>query len=150
MSTREDPELEDRLRRMAPGPAQDAPASLYKYMNELARGTERRVAGVAVSPVRPVRRGSFGFRTAGAALGLAAVLLIVLAGTGLILGTTGPRPAATWQPRTDVGQGQWTGLEWHDVTATASGREMPEVAKVEVTLLVVSPAADTMRMALFV
>ena len=121
MSTREDPELEDRLRRMAPGPAQDAPASLYKYMNELARGTERRVAGVAVSPVRPVRRGSFGFRTAGAALGLAAVLLIVLAGTGLILGTTGPRPAATWQPRTDVGQGQWTGLEWHDVTATASG-----------------------------
>ncbi len=100
MSTREDPELEDRLRRMGPGPEREAPASLYKYMNELARGTERRVAGVTVSRVRPVRRGSFGFRMAGAALGFAAVLLVVFAATGLILGTTGPRPGAVGPPTT--------------------------------------------------
>jgi hypothetical protein len=90
-------------------------------MDELARGTERRVAGVTVSRVRPIRRGSFGFRMAGAALGFAAVLLVVFAATGLILGTTGPRPAATWPLRTDVGRGEWTGLEWHDITATAGG-----------------------------
>jgi len=32
-----------------------------------------------------------------------------------------PGRAATWTPGSHPGEGQWTGLEWHDITASAGG-----------------------------
>jgi hypothetical protein len=51
--------------------------------------------------------------------GIAAVLVVAVSAAGLLLGRLGPRNSATWTLRPDSGPGEWTALEWHDITATA-------------------------------
>jgi hypothetical protein len=122
MSFQDDSELEARLRRVAAGPAPDVPASLREHLVDVTAGREGRiVGGVALSPVRPAGRGWSGRRRVWALASLAAVLVIAVSAAGLLVGTRGPQAAATLPLRTDVGQGEWTGLEWHDITATAQG-----------------------------
>jgi hypothetical protein len=54
-----------------------------------------------------------------------AALVIAVSAAGLLVVMRGPQTAATWTLRADVGQGEWTGLEWHDITALAGGLARP-------------------------
>ncbi len=121
MSFHDDPDLESRLRRIAAGePA--VPASLYRQLNEMAEGgAHRSINGVDLERVRLAGRGRPGRRSAVALTGLAAVLAVAVAAAGLLTATRGPQAASTLALRADAGQGEWTGLEWHDVTSTAEG-----------------------------
>ncbi|HEX7430596.1 MAG TPA: hypothetical protein VF293_00255 [Candidatus Limnocylindrales bacterium] len=61
------------------------------------------------------------------------MVVVVVAAAGLLMGQRGhdtattpdptgtPGEAATWPPGLHPGEGQWTGLEWHDITASAGG-----------------------------
>ncbi len=121
MSLHDDPDLETRLRRIAAGPEPEVPASIYRQLNEVAAGNRARsINGVRLERVRRAGGNHFGLRLAGAGA-LAAVLVIAVTATGFLVTTRGPQPAATWTVRPDAGQGEWTGLEWHDITATAGG-----------------------------
>jgi len=109
-------ELEQRLRRIAANPQPEAPSSVYRRAADVARGELRgRANGVALVPVLRGGRRS-GIRQAGALAGLAAALVVAVAAMGLLAGQHGPNPGSPGP----VG-GRWTGLEWHDITATASG-----------------------------
>jgi hypothetical protein len=74
-----------------------------------------------------------GSRQLGAVGAIAAVVVVAVAAAGLLTGQRGPGAAptsgstatpgeaATWTLRPNPGAGQWTGLEWHDITASAGG-----------------------------
>lgn len=120
MTFDDDPDLETRLRGIAAGPVPEVPASVYRHLDEVAHGTDSRTLnGVQLSPVRPRGRGRPGLRLAGAMA--AATVVIAVSASALLVATRGPGPASTWTLRPDAGQGEWTGLEWHDITATAGG-----------------------------
>lgn len=128
MSYQDDPELEARLRRVAADPQPDAPASLFRALDKVARGEGTRGAdGLELARARPVgggpsvRRGPSGLRQIGALTALAAALAIAISAAGLLVATRGPATTASWTLLPDAGQGQWTGLEWHDITSTAGG-----------------------------
>jgi len=122
MTFNDDPDLETRLRRIAAGPKPDVPASVYSRLDEVVHGSgARSINGVRLSPVRLSGRGRPGLRQAGALAALAAVLVIAVSAAALLVAPRGPQAASTWTLRPDAGQGEWTGLEWHDITATAEG-----------------------------
>lgn len=122
MSFHDDADLEARLRRIAAGPALEAPPSLYRNLNEVAGGRgARSVNGVRVERVRLGGHRRPGFRSARALAALAAVLLIAVSTAGLLIAIRGLQPAATWTLRPDGGQGEWTGVQWHDITDVAGG-----------------------------
>ncbi len=133
MSYEDDPELEARLRRVAADPQPDAPASLFRAVDRVAHGEGTRGAD-GLEPARArlvgggqsVRRGPSGLRQIGAVTALAAVLLIAISAAGLFVATRGPSTTASWTLRPDAGQGQWTGLQWHDITPTAGGLARPQ------------------------
>jgi hypothetical protein len=122
MSYEEDLDLERRLRRIASGPEIVPPSSVYRHLDEVAYGYDGEAATRAwLEPVRPIRRGrSAGWRLRALAA-LAAVLVVAVSAAGLLVATRGPHGGATWTLRADPGTGEWTGLEWHDITATAGG-----------------------------
>lgn len=122
MTFNDDPDLETRLRRIASDPGPDVPASVYRHLDEVAHGNgTRSINGVRLSPVRRLGGGRSGLRHAGAMAALAAVLVIAVSGAALLVATRGPQASSTWTLRPDAGQGEWTGLEWHDITATTGG-----------------------------
>jgi hypothetical protein len=128
MSYQEDPELEARLRRVGTGPSFDPPRSLHAYLNAVAHdqlpgGTER----LSPASVRPMRRGLSGTRQLGALAAIAAALVVAVAGASLLVAIRGPQGPAAWTMRANPGTGEWTGLEWHDITATAGGLARPNV-----------------------
>ena len=110
-------ELEQRLRRIAANPQPDVPQSVYRRAANVANGELKgRANGVALVPVlRGGRR--FGVRQSGALVGLAAALVVAVAAMGLIAGQRGPNLGATGTLSPAPSQGQWTGLEWHDITS---------------------------------
>jgi hypothetical protein len=125
MNEPEDQELEARLRRIASGTRPEPPARLHRRLHEIAAAEPARtVMGVTVVPVRPTGRTWPGLRTGGMLAAVAATIVLAAALSGLFVAQRGGGPGATWAPRTDVGTGQWTALEWHDVTATAGGLAM--------------------------
>jgi hypothetical protein len=107
-----DLDLERRLRRIAADPPA-VPDSIDAYAHEVVR-QKRRLSFVP---------GSFGRRPSPilSIAGVAAALVVSAVIVGLLLPVVGPRPAATWTPRPDAGQGEWTGLEWQDITAQTGG-----------------------------
>jgi len=121
MSFHDDQDLEARLRRISAGPELDPPASVYRHLNEVANGDgTRSIDGVQLSRVR-LGRGRSRARFAGALAAVAAALVIAVSAAGLLVVMRGPQATATWTLRPDAGQGEWTGLEWHDITALAGG-----------------------------
>jgi hypothetical protein len=133
MRYQDDPELEVRLRRVAADPQPDAPASLFHALDRVTRGEGTLEAdGLELARVRPVggrqsvRRGPSGLRQIGVLAALAAALVIAISAAGLLVATHGPATTASWTLRPDAGQGQWTGLQWHDITATAGRLARPQ------------------------
>jgi hypothetical protein len=107
-----DIDLERRLRSIG-RTAPEAPASLDDAAREVAlRGRTRKAPGLG-GRVRstPLRW-----------LGAVAATLAVLVLTASVLGI-GPtyQDAAGWTPRADAGQGEWTAIEWHDISASFNG-----------------------------
>src|SRR5450759_3413065 len=92
-----------------------------------------RKEGEGVETVSAGRRRGPGIPKRGAVGAVAAVVVVVVAAAGLLMGQRGhdtattpdptgtPGEAATWPPGLNPGEGQWTGLEWHDITASAGG-----------------------------
>jgi hypothetical protein len=121
MNSLDDQDLEARLRRISAGPELGVPASVYRHLKEVANGDgTRSIDGVQLSPVR-LGRGRSRARLAGALAALAAALAIAVSAAGLLVVLRGPQAATTWTIRADAGHGEWTGLEWHDITALAGG-----------------------------
>jgi hypothetical protein len=117
-----DLDLERRLRRLAAEPQPKVPASLRQQANRIAGGDfGRNLNGVTVVPLASRGRALSGWRRLSAMTGVAAVLVVAVVAAGLLLGQRGPNPSPAWTPRPDAGTGEWTGLEWHDITATAGG-----------------------------
>jgi hypothetical protein len=116
MSYRDDFELDTdlqlRLRRIAGDPPA-LPESLDAFAREVVL-RRRRWSFVPTG----VRRHSARIRAFGGIVGT--VIVAVLVGA-VVVPAIGPRPVATWTPRPDAGQGEWTALQWHDITATAGG-----------------------------
>jgi hypothetical protein len=125
MNYEEDFDLARRLRRISDDPEPAVPGSLYRYLDRVGELA-------AVEDVRPTRSISIAVmpqvRTPGrlhlkVMAGIAAALVVAVAG-GVLLAAQrygGPvaasQPAAASVPAKDL----WTGLEWHDITATSSG-----------------------------
>jgi hypothetical protein len=125
MTYDDDLDLERRLRRIAEDPEPAVPGSLYRRLDRIGELA-------AVEDVRPTASISIGVmpqvRTPGrlhlkVMAGIAAALVVAVAG-GVLLAAqrySGPvaasRPASTPVPAKDL----WTGLEWHDITATSGG-----------------------------
>jgi hypothetical protein len=125
MTFEDDPDLERRLRRIAADPKPEAPASVYRMADEVASGDRKqRLGDVVVTRFRPpaprVRRRA-DLRQLAAVTGIAAALVIAVSLIGVLRVGNGPGPGATWTVRPDAGGGEWTGLEWHDITSTAGG-----------------------------
>ncbi len=115
MTPFDDSDIERRLRRIA-DPPPEAPDSLDYIARQVVRRKPRGAGFVG----RVVPRG-LGRRPAlVASAALAAVATLALVG-GLVLPMRGPAAAATWTPRADTGSGEWTALEWHDITTRTNG-----------------------------
>ena len=126
MSNFEDEDLEARLRRVASGTQPDPPARLHRRLHEIAAAEPgRTVMGVTVgarAACGPELARTESHRNA---RGRGGRYCRRDRAVGLLVAQRGGGPGATWAPRTDVGTGQWTALEWHDVTATAGGLANP-------------------------
>lgn len=120
MTYEEDFELAARLRRVSADPEPEMPASLYRFADQVAEaatvgGAEPRNVPIPIGLARGARVAR---RSPVRVLaGLAAVLVVALAaGTFLFVVQRGG-PAANQSFAAD----DWTGLEWHDITATSDG-----------------------------
>jgi len=71
-------------------------------------------ASMAFSSACRARPGRSRARFAGAVAAVAAAVVIAVSAAGLVAVMRGPQATATWTLRPDAGQGEWTGLEWHD------------------------------------
>jgi hypothetical protein len=89
--------------------------------------------GVEMVPSEWRSRTRPGIRQLSTVGAIAAVVVVAVATAGLLLSQRGPDTpttsgstvtpgeAATWTLTPHPGAGQWTGLEWHDITASAGG-----------------------------
>jgi hypothetical protein len=107
-----DLDLERRLRAIAADPP-GLPESVDHYAWEVVSHKRRR----SLVPIGAGR----GRRQAVALAGALGAVVIAAVVAGLLVQSMEPRPGPTWTLRPDAGQGEWTGLEWHDITATAGG-----------------------------
>jgi hypothetical protein len=109
-----DPDLESRLRRISQDPEPQVSGRVHRYVQSVASGAEDSY-GPARSKLRPLAGPRLlRMRKLVAITGLAAALVLAIAGTLLITTLRSNGPAAT--PRS---AGMWSALEWHDITSTA-------------------------------
>jgi hypothetical protein len=123
MNYEEDVDLARRLQLIAEAPEPEVPGSLYRFVDSIAdgaaetEGLENSVAPLAFMPVVVHERR----RPAGSQLkmmvGVAAALVLAIAGGSLLVSWQHGGVAASPAPATD----KWTGLEWQDITATSDG-----------------------------
>lgn len=131
-----DEELERRLRNIGADPQPPMPWTINRYLHQLPEGHPASASRFArLHRQAPATTGQSisiadrpRVRTSGPAglrvlAGIAAVLVLVIAGGVMFsaLRESGPvsnsPPAATPVPSREL----WTGLEWHDITATSGG-----------------------------
>jgi hypothetical protein len=116
MSTHDDFELDTDLQRRLRHIAADPPVlpdSLDAFAREVVLHRRRR----SFIPAGVRRHSS----RVGALGGLVAAVAVAVLIAAVVVPSIGPRPAANWTLRPDAGEGEWTALQWHDVTATAGG-----------------------------
>jgi hypothetical protein len=117
MNYEEDLDLAIRLRRIAAEPEPAVPGSLYRFADEVAQGAAAshqgigREAPISFTPARAAAAR----RPVRVLAGLAAALVLVMAVGTLLIAVNGNRGPAADSPD------DWTGLEWHDITATSDG-----------------------------
>jgi hypothetical protein len=106
-----DMDLERRLRSIGRA-APEAPSTLDDVAREVILRGRSRTAARFDGRIRPhALRGLSG---------LAAVLAVVALVGGLLRTSTSPA-AQQWTPRPDAGSGEWTAIEWHDVSSGFAG-----------------------------
>jgi hypothetical protein len=107
-----DLDLEARLRRIAADPP-----PLPETVDAMAWDVVRRRRRWRFVPVGVRRRSS----RIGASVGVVVTVAIAVVIAGIIVPAIGPRPVASWTLRPDAGRGEWTALQWHEITTTAGG-----------------------------
>jgi hypothetical protein len=131
MTYEDDLDLERRLRLIAEDPEPAVPASLFRHLDRVAASA----ANVAVEDVRPTRAMSLtvvpyaersrrsGRSEAKVLAAIAAALVLAMAGAFLLaaLRTGGSGAASVPASVSALASDLWTGLEWHDITATSDG-----------------------------
>ena len=119
MTYEDDLDLVGRLRRISEDPEPDVPGSLYRYLDQVAEGTtatDEKMGRISPIAWRPQSRRSRRSQAL-ALLGVAAVLVVAVVAGSLLIAVRGTGSGATQSAATD----RWTGLEWHDITATSNG-----------------------------
>ena len=106
-----DMDLERRLRSIGRA-APEAPSTLDDVAREVILRGRSRTATRFDRRIRP--------HALRALAGLAAVLAVVALVGGLLRTSTSPA-AQHWTPRPDAGSGEWTAIEWHDVSSGFAG-----------------------------
>jgi hypothetical protein len=129
MNHEEDVDLARRLQLIAAAPEPEVPGSLYRFVDSIADGaaadlTEGSLAPIAFMPAVVRERRRPPASQLKRMIGVAAALLLAIAGGSLIVGLQHASPAASPVPAAD----QWTGLEWHDITATSDGLFIQEAS----------------------
>jgi hypothetical protein len=104
-------DLERRLRSIGRD-APEAPSTLDAFAREVILRGRGRTAAKFGGRIRPLALGGL--------VGLAAVLAVVALVGGLFPTSTSPA-AQRWTPRPDPGSGEWTAIEWHDVSSGLAG-----------------------------
>jgi hypothetical protein len=130
-----DEELERRLRNIGADPQPPVARSLNHYLHQLPEAhpvSASRFAGLgrgAVKPTRPTSMAAMQPVLAPGRLhlkvmaGIVAALVVALAGCVLLAAQRYAEPVAASQAaaRSVPANEQWTGIEWHDITATSGG-----------------------------
>jgi hypothetical protein len=106
-----DMDLDRRLRTIGRA-APEAPSTLHDAAREIILRGRSRTAARFGRRIRPLALGGL--------VGLAAVLAVVALVGGLFPTSTSPA-AQRWTPRPDPGSGEWTAIEWHDVSSGFPG-----------------------------
>ena len=108
-----DMDLERRLRAIGRA-APEAPASLDEAAREVTlQDRTRNAKRFGRAAIRPS-----GLRWLGAVAAAVAVVVLIAGSLGM---AWNDRTTAGWTPRVDTGTGEWTGIEWHDISANFQG-----------------------------
>jgi hypothetical protein len=108
-----DPEVESRLRRISRDPEPQVPSRLYRHVEHVAGAHRPELAGVPLERLAGPRLLPMPRRRTLA--GLAAALVLAVAGSALLIAIHPNKVATTPGPAT----WPWTALEWTDITSTA-------------------------------